>query len=72
MPTVREVAHAIRREFRAQEFAPLDAQVTIPGKAAQIEALRQAVRDKYAALQQQIDEAATPEAAKAALVAAIQ
>ena len=53
----KTIVHDIRRANRTAEFAPLDAQATIPGKAEKIEAARQAVREKYAAVQSQIDAA---------------
>lgn len=61
------IAHDIRRAKRSEEFAPLDIKATIPAEAASAEAARQAVRDKYAAVQTQIDAAQTPEQIKAAL-----
>ena len=61
------IAHDIRREERAKEFAPLDIQATIPAKAEEAEAARQAIRDKYAAIQEQIDAAETPDEIKTAL-----
>lgn len=64
----KAIAHDIRRQERAKEFAPLDVQATVPTLAEQAEAQRQAIREKYAAVQEQIDAAATPEEIKAALV----
>jgi hypothetical protein len=49
--------HDIRRAKRTAEFAPLDVKATIPSEAAAAEAARQAVREKYAAVQSQIDAA---------------
>ena len=63
----KAIGHDIRREERAKEFAPLDIQATIPAKAEEAEAARQAVRDKYAAIQTQIDSATTPDEIKHAL-----
>lgn len=63
----KAIGHEIRREERAKEFAPLDIQATIPAKAEEAEAARQAIRDKYAAIQEQIDAAATPGEIKTAL-----
>lgn len=63
----KQIAHDMRRSTRAAEFAPLDVKVTIPGEAEAAEAARQAIRDKYAAMQAQIDAASTPDAIKAAL-----
>ncbi len=67
IPKAKEIAHEMRRAERAKEFAPLDIKATIPSEAATAEAARQAVRDKYAVIQQSIDAAATPEEIKAAL-----
>lgn len=63
----KAIGHDIRREERAKEFAPLDIQATIPAKAAEAEAARQVIRDKYAAIQADIDAATTPEEIKSAL-----
>lgn len=51
----KDIAHELRRAARTQEFAPLDVKVTIPGEAAGAESQRQAVRDKYAAIQTEIN-----------------
>lgn len=53
----KDIAHEARRAARAQEFAPLDLKVTIPSEAVAAEAARQVVREKYAAVQTQIDNA---------------
>ncbi len=66
----KTIGHEIRREKRAEEFAPLDEVIMkrIPGTAeAEAEAARQVIRDKYAVIQTQIEAAATPEEIKAAL-----
>lgn len=66
----KNIAHDIRRAKREEEFAPYDAVIMkqIPGNdATEAEAARQAIRDKYAAMQTQINAAATPEQIKAAL-----
>jgi hypothetical protein len=63
----KDIAHDIRRSKRAEEFAPLDIQATIPSQASAAESARQAVRDKYAAMQTQINSASTPEEIKTAL-----
>jgi hypothetical protein len=63
----KAVAHDKRRAARASEFAPLDIKATIPAEAATAEAQRQAVRDKYAAMQSAIDAAANVNAIKAAM-----
>ncbi len=53
----KAIAHNARRAARAAEFAPLDIKATIPSEAAAAEAARQAIRDKYAAIQADIDAA---------------
>ena len=63
----KDIAHDIRRAKRTREFAPLDIKATIPSEAAAAEAARQAVRKKYAAMQEQIDAAATVDEIKAAI-----
>jgi hypothetical protein len=63
----KAIAHDKRRAARAAEFAPLDIKATIPSEAATAEAQRQAVRDKYAAMQAAIDAASDVDAIKAAL-----
>lgn len=63
----KQIAHEKRRAARSEEFAPLDIKATIPSEAASAEAARQAVRDKYAAMQAQMDAAATPDELKALL-----
>lgn len=66
LPGAKMIAHARRRFKRAKEFAPLDVEATIPAKAAQAEAKRQAIRDKHANIQSSIDAATTAEELKAA------
>ena len=66
----KAIGHEIRRKKREEEFAPFDTVIMkqIPGKDLQAaEAERQKVRDKYAAIQAQIDAAPTPDEIKAAL-----
>ena len=66
----KEIAHEHRRAARAEEFKPYDEIIMkqIPGNDyTQAEAARQAIRDKYAALQAQMDAAQTPEELKALL-----
>lgn len=63
----REIAHDKRRAARAAEFAPLDVEATIPAKAAQAEAKRQAIRDRYAVMQTSIDAAKDIDQLKAAV-----
>lgn len=53
----KAIVHDKRRAARSAEFAPLDIKATIPSEAAAAEAARQAVREKYAAIQQDIDAA---------------
>lgn len=57
MTKAKAICHDKRRAARANEFAPLDIKATIPSEAAQAEAARQAVREKYAAMQVAIDAA---------------
>jgi hypothetical protein len=64
------IAHDRRRAAREKDFAPFDNVIAkqIPGASAQAaEAERQKIRDKYAVMQDAIDEAATPDEIKAAL-----
>lgn len=53
----KAIVHDKRRAVRAAEFAPLDIKATIPSEAAAAEAARQAIREKYAAIQSDIDSA---------------
>ena len=55
----KAIAHDIRRAARAEEFKPLDVKATIPAEVAEAEAARQAIRDKYAQIQADIDAATT-------------
>lgn len=55
----KAIVHDKRRAVRAAEFAPLDIKATIPSEAAAAETARQAVREKYAFLQTDIDTAST-------------
>ena len=66
----KALAHQFRRRERDEEFAPLDALIAkqIPGTdIAAIEAQRQAIRDKYATMQEKIDAATTFAEVKLAL-----
>ena len=66
----KDIAHDKRRAARAEEFKPYDEVIMkqIPGNdQTQAEAARQAIRDKYAAIQEQMDAAQTPEELKALL-----
>jgi hypothetical protein len=68
MTKAKAIAHDARRAARTKEFDPHDAIIMkqIPGvDAAAAEASRQAIRDKYAALQTQMDAAQTPDELKA-------
>ena len=51
------IAHDKRRAARSAEFAPLDIKATIPAEATAAEEARQAVRQKYAEIQTNIDAA---------------
>jgi hypothetical protein len=65
----KNIGHDMRRAARAEEFKPYDDAIAkqIPGQAEGAEAARQAIREKYAAVQADIDAAATPDEIKAAL-----
>ena len=65
----KAIAHKIRRESRAEEFKPYDDAISkqIPGQTEGAEAARQAIRDKYATIQANIEAATTPDEIKAAL-----
>lgn len=68
MTKAKAIAHEARRAARAAEFEPYDAIIMkqIPGNdATAAEAERQKIRDKYAALQAQMDAAQTPDQLKA-------
>jgi hypothetical protein len=63
----KAIGHDMRRAARAEEFKPFDEAIAkqIPGVDAQAaEAARQAIRDKYAALQAQMDAATTADELK--------
>jgi len=65
----KNIGHDMRRAARAEEFKPYDEAIAkqIPGAVEGAETARQAIREKYAAIQTQIDAAATPDEIKAAL-----
>lgn len=66
----KAIGHDMRRAARAEEFKPYDEVIMkqIPGNdAVEAEAARQAIRDKYALIQTQIDSAVTPDEIKQAL-----
>jgi hypothetical protein len=68
----KALGHDLRRIQRNAEFAPFDEIIAkqIPGvSAAEAEAARQAIRDKYALIQDAIDIAADPDTIKLALEA---
>ena len=70
MDKAKAIGHEIRRAKRAEEFAPLDAEIMkqIPGTdTVAVEAERQALREKYAVVQTEIDAAQTPDEIKQAL-----
>jgi len=70
MTKAKVIAHDKRRAARAAEFEPYDAIIMkqIPGNdAVAAEAERQKIRDKYAALQTQMDAAKTADELKALL-----
>jgi hypothetical protein len=63
----KEIAHTIRRDKREEEFAPLDEIIMkqIPSTdAIAVESQRQVIRDKYAAMQVEIDAAQDPQELK--------
>jgi hypothetical protein len=64
----KAIGHDMRRAARAEEFKPYDEAIAkqIPGTDG-AEIARQAIRDKYAAVQADIDAAETPDEIKAAL-----
>ncbi len=61
----KEITHSVRRDARAKEFQPLDIQATIPSMAVEAEVKRQVIREKYAELQIQIDNAQNADELKA-------
>ena len=66
----KDIGHDIRRTMRSEEFQPFDEIIAkqIPGAdAAEAEANRQAIRDKYAEVQLAINAASDPDAIKLAL-----
>ena len=70
MDKAKAIGHQMRRQQREAEFAPLDAIIAkqIPGhSAAEAEALRQAIREKYALIQDVIDSAPDADTIKLAL-----
>jgi hypothetical protein len=65
----KAIGHDMRRAARAEEFKPFDEAIAkqIPGQVEGAEAQRQAIREKYAVIQTQIDAAVTPDEIKIAL-----
>jgi hypothetical protein len=66
----KAIGHDKRRALRAEEFKPYDEVIMkqIPGADhTAAEAARQAIRDKYALIQDVIEGATTPEEIKSAL-----
>ena len=53
----KEISHEKRRAARSQDFQPWDVKATIPSEQAAAESERQKIRDKYAAMQENIDKA---------------
>jgi hypothetical protein len=53
----KAIVHDKRRAARAAEFAPLDIKATIPSESQAAETARQAIREKYAAIQLNIESA---------------
>lgn len=67
----KDIAHGMRRAARAEEFKPHDEVIMkqIPGNdMAVAEAARAAIREKYTAMQSDIDSASTIEEIKTALI----
>ena len=60
----KNIAHNKRRTARSAEFAPLDIKATIPAEAQAAETARQAIRDKYATMQNDINDAVDLDALK--------
>jgi hypothetical protein len=68
----KEIGHDLRRQQRAEEFKPFDEVIAkqIPGvDAVAAEEARQAIREKYALIQDAIDIAEDPDTIKLALEA---
>ena len=63
----KDIVHDIRRAKRTAEFAPLDVKATIPSETTEAETARQAVREKYEAMQADIEAAQTLDDLKAIL-----
>ena len=65
----KAIAHVVRRAARTEEFKPYDDAIAkqIPGQVEGAEAARQVIRNKYAAMQTNIDAASTIDEIKAAM-----
>ena len=66
----KAIAHDIRRHQRAAEFAPLDKAISTRAPGVEpnvIEEKREAIRERYALIQEAIDDAETAEEIKAAI-----
>ncbi len=65
----KTIGHEIRRANRDAEFKPYDDAIAkqIPGQLEDAETARQAIRDKYAVIQTQINQATNPDEIKSAL-----
>ena len=53
----KEISHDKHRTKREELFKPLDIQATIPMFAEQVEQQRQAIRNEFAVIQTEIDDA---------------
>lgn len=53
----KEISHTKRRNKRAELFKQLDIEAAIPTFAEQAEAQRQIIRDEFAVIQTEIDDA---------------
>ena len=53
----KEISHDMRRNKRAELFKQLDIEATVPTFTEQAEAQRQIIRDEFAAIQTEIDNA---------------
>ena len=60
----KAIAHNARREARTAEFSPLDIKATIPSEAVAAELARSAIRERYSALQEEIDSSSSVEQLK--------
>lgn len=57
----KDIAHEKRRSARSEEFKPWDLKATIPSEQSTAESERQKIRDKYSALQDQMNAAKSVE-----------